>query len=52
MSGPLLSLFFSDDLSHFGAVEILFRKVGRGRSSYVKLATYTAPRLAFLCQAS
>ena len=42
MSGPFLSLFFSEDLSLFGAVEILFRKVGRGRASYVKLATYTA----------
>ena len=45
MSGPFLSLFFSEDLSLFGAVEILFRKVGRGRASYVKLAPYT-------CQAS
>ena len=39
MSGPLLSLFFFDVLSLFCAFEILLRKVGRGRASYVKLAT-------------
>ena len=35
MSGPLLPLFFSDGFSLFCAFEILLRKVGRGRASYV-----------------
>ena len=45
MSGPLLSLFFLNFLSLFCAIEILLRKVGRGRASYVKLAPHIKPRV-------